>query len=378
METGTQTLEGTISAPAEFLPGSTQKPAPAQAPPPQQPPAPAAQQQAQQPAAPQQPAAQESKNEQPTAPTAPADPYEAIALGEEPPAPVEWDDKAKGAFKSVFGADDPLAYKSQIETRLQQAELEAKQLQELLPLKQQFESLPPALKRAFQLALEGKAQEAHSYLRDMPDAVFLDKEAKNLPSEKLIKTHLPDAMSDEDFAILKDPDADPEEVKAIKAKEKHYRAIAADIHERQRQENASKLSEAENARRQQIEAYTGSVAQAITVAESTKYKALVTPEFKQALHDGSFLRSFLTEGGTLTPEAGERLIWSYHGPKIAEAIGKAQYSKGKSEGLLEATSRQPGAPPIRGRHSDAGPSIDSPDAAKERFLPGGSMAVPVR
>lgn len=356
--------------PAEFMPGGKPQP-------PVQPAAdPAPKAEAPQPPT-QQTAAQESKNEQPATPAAPADPYEAIALGEEPPAPVEWDDKAKGAFKSVFGAEDPLAYKSQIETRLQQAELEAKQLQELLPLKQQFESLTPALKRAFQLALEGKAQEAHSYLRDMPDAVFLDKEAKNLPSEKLIKTHLPDAMSDEDFAILKDPDADPDEVKAIKAKEKHYRAIAADIHERQRQENSSKLSESENARRQQIEAYTSSVAQAITAAESTKYKALVTPEFKQALHDGSFLRSFLTEGGTLTPEAGERLIWSYHGPKIAEAIGKAQYSKGKSEGLLEATSRQPGAPPTRGRQVDSGPSSNSAEDIMKKFMPGGSLTVPV-
>lgn len=305
------------------------------------------------------------------------DPYEAIASGEEPSAPIEWDDKAKGAFKSVFGAEDPLAYKTDVETRLQKAELESKQLQELLPLKQQLEGLTPALKRAFQLAMEGKADEAHAYLKDMPDSVFLNKEAKHLSSEKLIKTYLPDKMSDEDFAVIKDPDADPDEVKAIKAREKHYRDIASDMHERSRQENIAKLSEGEQFRAKQIEAYTGSVAQAIAAAESTKYKALVTPEFKQALNDGSFLRSFLTEGGLLTPEAGERLIWAAHGQKIAEAVGKAQYSKGKSEGLLEATSRQPGAPPIRGRQSDSGPPSDSPDAVMKRHMPGGSMTVPV-
>jgi gluconate kinase len=311
-------------------------------------------------------------------PPAVVDPYDAIATGDAPQAPIEWDDKGKGAFKSVFGVDDPLAYKANIEQRLQTADLEAKQLQELLPLKQQLDGLTPALKRTLQLALEGKAQEAIAYIKDMPDVVFLDKEAKGLSSEKLIKTHLPDAMSDEDFAILKDPDADPEEVKAIKAKEKHYRAIAADIHERARQDNTSKLTEGDAIRQQQAQAWTGSVAGAITAAESTKYKALVTPEFKQALHDGSFMRSFLSEGGLLTPEAGERLIWAHHGQKIAEAIGKAQYSKGKSEGLLEATSRQPGAPPIRGRQSDSGPPPDSPDALMARLMPGGSAVVPVR
>lgn len=316
--------------------------------------------------------------EVPIATPAVVDPYDAIATGEVPQAPIEWDDKAKAAFKSSFGADDPLAYKATIEQRLQKADLEAKQLQELLPLKQQLEGLTPALKRTLQLAMEGKVQEAHAYIKDMPDVVFLDKEAKGLSSEKLIKTHLPDAMSEEDFAVLKDPDADPEEVKAIKAKEKHYRAIAADIHERQRQENASKLTEGDTIRQQQVQAWTGSVAGAIAAAESSKYKALVTPEFKQALHDGSFMRSFLSEGGLLTPEAGERLIWATHGQKIAEAIGKAQYSKGKSEGLLEATSRQPGAPPIRGRQSDSGPPQDSPDALMQRLMPGGSAVVPVR
>lgn len=367
--TDTQTLEGAISAPADFLPGFTPQAAPVQ----QTEKAPVAQTEAPkqevpktEPVKAEAPKAEAPKAEEAKAEPV-ADPYEAVFSDEAPAAPVEWDEKAKAAFKSVYGHDDPIAFKTEID--LLKAEVD-----KLLPLKQQIEALPPSLKRVLQMAQEGKANEAIDFLKGLPDGVFLDKEAKNIPSDKLIESYLPGKISKEDFAAVKDPDTDEDVKAAIELKIKHYREIAADMHERERQGVAAKLSEAENHQKALWKGYNTGVAKSLAALQNSNLKALVTPEFKEGFQSGQLMRSLFQEDGfTPTEDAAKRLLWAYHGEKLADAKAKVAYSKGKSEGLLEATSRQPGAPPINGRQTGGTPPDNSEQAVKESFLPGGKM-----
>jgi len=302
------------------------------------------------------------------------DPYEAAFAEEQPAAPIEWDDKAKAAFKSVYGHDDPIAFKAEIDTKVQQAELLKAEVDKLMPLKQQLEALPPSLKRALQMAQEGKANEAIDFLKGLPEGVFLDKEAKNIPSDKLIESYLPGKISKDDFAAVKDPDTDEDIKAAIELKIKHYREIAADMHERERQGLAAKLTESETQQKAAWDNYNTGVAKSLATLQNSNLKALVTSEFKESFQNGQLMRSLFKEDGfTPTEDAAKRLLWAYHGEKLADAKAKVAYSKGKSEGLLEATARQPGAPPINGRQTGGTPPDNSEQARKEAFLPGGKM-----
>jgi len=299
---------------------------------------------------------------------APVDPLEAaIEAGMAPAVAPEWDPKAKEAFKHFFGAEDPLAYKAEIETKLQQAEVVKGEYDKLAPLKAQFDGLTPAFLRAFQLAMEGKNQEGIDFLRGLPDGLLLDKEAKNIPSETLIPTYLGEKMSKDEFAQMKDPETDPEVVKALKAKEKYLRDIAADMHERERAgiTEATQAKSKADAEGQQV--YNQGVGKAFAHASNDPVlKTLLTPEVKQAVQTGQFLNEFVSEDGRAPAEDSvSRYLWAKHGREIAKAQYNVGYRKGKNEAMLEAASGLKGAPPIAGRTTGGDPPANTEEAVKE-------------
>jgi len=333
-----------IHAPASFLPGgnttAASKPTAEAAPE-----APAKDQ------APQQPKAEAPKAEAPATEEKPAevDPYEAAVeaslQGEAQPDP--WTPEAKAALKSRFGVEDPL----ELETRINEAALVKQEYDEMVPIKQGLESMPPALKNAFAFAMNGKTEEALKYLKEIPEGVFMDKEAKHIPSDKLIPMYLEGKMTKDDFDILKNPhDHDEDVVTAVKAKEKHYRDIAADMHERKLSEVRTAQEQMQQAQKQAYEQYNKSVAETIAHAKNTPFKAFVTKEVEQEIHTGSFVRRFLKEDGvTPTPEAATLLLKALNYDNMAKAQYNVGYKRGKSEGTLDVANGKPGAPPVSGR-----------------------------
>lgn len=296
--------------------------------------------------APEPPKAQEGQEE--------VDPYEAAALAslEGESKPDVWTEDAKAALKARFGVDDP----TEIETRISQAELIKQEYDSIVPLKQGLESMPPALKNAFNLAMQGKVEDALKYVKGIPDGVFMDKEAKHIPSEKLIPMYLEGKMTEEDFAILKDPDADPDEVKAVKAKEKHYRDIAADMHERKLAEVRNAQQESAKAQKEAYDNYVKSVAESLSHAKNTPLKAFVSKDVEQEIQTGNFVRRFLKEDGvTPTPEAASLLLKALHYDNMVKAQYNVGYKKGKSEAMLEIANGKPGAPPVAGRAAGGAP-----------------------
>lgn len=341
-----------VFAPKSFLPGgNTVAPAQPKAEGVQEPAQKAEKQPTQTPAA-QAPAKQE---EPPNAEekAVEADPYEAVA--EQSISPVEpvakWTDDVKAAFKARFGVDDPI----EIETRIEQANLLKQEYDALLPIKQGLEALPPAVKNAFDLAMNGKAEEALKYLKEIPEGVFLNKEAKHIPSDKLIPMYLEGKMTKEDFDILKNPsDYDEDVVAAVKMKEKHFRDIASDMHERKLGEVRNAQAEAQAQQKQAYENYVKNVAQTISHAKETPLKAFVTKEFEQEIHTGSFVQRLLQDDGvTPTQEAATLLLKALHYDKMMEAQYKVGYRKGKSEGTLDAANGKPGVPPVASRSAAA-------------------------
>jgi hypothetical protein len=294
------------------------------------------------------------------------DPYEAAALAslEGSPKETPWSDEAKAALKSRFGVEDPI----EIETRLNEAGLIKQEYDALLPIKQGIEGLPPAVKNAFSLALSGKPEEALKYLKELPDGVFMDKEAKHIPSDKLIPMYLDGKMSKEDFDILKNPsDYDDDVVAAVKLKEKHFRDIAADMHERKLGEVRNAQVEAQAAQKAAYEQYNKSVAETIAHAKNTPLGVFATKEFEQEIHTGSFVRRFLKEDGvTPTPEGATLLLKALNYDNMVKAQYNVGYKRGKSEGTLDVANGKPGVPPVAGR-STAAPSTAELSPA-ERIL----------
>lgn len=310
------------------------------------------------------PQAQEGQN------TPEVDPVEAaIEASLQPAETFTWDDKAKGAFKNLFGHEDPTAFKADLDARFQEAELLKAEYEKLAPMKAQFDALPPSMQRAYQLAMEGKADEAQKYLQELPTDVFLNREAKNIPSDKLVDTYLPGKMSKEDWAALKDPDTDPDVKAALEAKSKHYRDIASDMHERKREAVAGELASRQQAQQQAIENYNKSTAKALAAASNDPVlKTFLTPDVKQDIQTGQFLKQFVDDGFAPTEKAVTNYLWALHGPKIAQAQFNVGYRKGKNEGALEATALQPGAPPAHGRVTGGTPPANSEESVKESIL----------
>lgn len=299
------------------------------------------------------------------------DPLEAaIEQSLSPQEEPKWSDDAKSVFKHYFGSDDPVAYKSEQAERAQRMAMLEEEYNQLSPLKKSFDSLTPPLQRAFQLAMEGKQEEAQRFLQTLPEDVFMGREAKNINSEKLIETYLPGKISADDWAALKDPDTDPDVKKAIEFKVKTYRDVASEMHENKRNEISASIEEKSKSEQARQKAYSDSIVSSLASAEADPVlKTFITPEVRRSLSDGTFLKPFLLDDGSaLSKDAVTNYLWAIHGKSIAKAQFNVGYKRGKNEGSLEVSQLQPGAPPKTRDGSGAIPPDNSVDAVKERIL----------
>lgn len=293
------------------------------------------------PAAP--PVSEAKKDEAPIvenpAPAAPVvDPYEAVAaaVGDSAPA-TTWSDEARGLLKATFGVEDP----DHIKTQLTQAELVAKELDELKPIKAAIESLSPVARRVVELALSGKAAEAQEYLKNQPAVAIESKQAAELTDRQLIDTYFPDKITKDQWAMLDDPEADEYLVDALKTRIKVLRDAGADRHEMVVDEARSSYEKEVKAQNELAVEVNRSIAETISKAKESPLRAFVDQGTVTEISTGAFIRKYVTEKGALTPEAATLHLKSIHFDHAVKAADARGYKRGKEEALLEATSRQP-------------------------------------
>ena len=265
-----------------------------------------------------------------------------------------WTPEATAAFKHDFGVEDPKAYKQSVEEKLTAAELLKAEYDKALPLVTALNSMPPAVQKAFALAMEGKVEEAQAFIRETPSGVLANKEAKDIPTRNLVDTHFPGKIKPEQWAMLDDPEADADMVEALKARVQLLHETAAEKHDKQREGIVQSRAQQEAAQKAAYDNYKQATASTISLAKSSPLGKLVDPGTVEQLTSGQFLSLFVQpDGVSPTPEAGTRYLWALHGEKLMQAAETRGYQRGKMEGSLETTSRQPGVPQPQRTNGDA-------------------------
>jgi hypothetical protein len=263
-------------------------------------------------------------------------------------APVSWSDEAKAIFKQEFGVDDPGAFKNEYSTLREQHELIKKEKDSLSALKADLDNLSPAMLRAIELTREGK--DPIGYLRSLPDGVFQNKPANELTDRQLIDTYAKGKVTDDQWEKLSDPDTDPDVVDAIKDKISHYRDICVDKHEAERGRIASEVQSAQQQQHQAFEQFQKGVAQTLSHAKNDPFaKAFVDKGHADEMSQpGKFLSRFLeSDGVTPKPEALTMILKAERFDRAVQVAKESAYRKGKEDGVLEATSKQPSTPQAR-------------------------------
>jgi hypothetical protein len=307
------------------------------------------------------PVVNSSGNSQPT------DPYATLlndVLGEQKPAVIQWSDEAKNLFKQTYGVDDPVAFKSEIDKKIAEAELLKKQYDEIAPFKDQLNTLPPSLYRAMQLALEGKAEDAQEYLKSLPKVALDSKESKDLEDRVLIDTYLPNKIKPEQWDALTDPEADEEVVDAIEARIAILRDTAAEMHDKKRNEIVTEVAKRQEAEKAAFENYQKSVVETIANAKNSPLRLFMDDNVVSDVQSGGFLGRFVQQDGvTPTAEAATLYLKALHFDGAMKAAETRGFERGKQEALLEATSRQPSMP--KGAYRDPG---DQPRGMAEQDM----------
>jgi len=262
-----------------------------------------------------------------------------------------WTPEAVAAFKATFGAEDPSAYKADLERRIQEAELLKQEYDAVKPLAETINGLPPAVLEPLRLVMQGKVKEAKAYLASTPDVVLANKPADKCSDRELIDAYLPGKMSADKWEILGDPEADSDVKDAISEKVKILREAAEEKHTRTLE--ASRLSqEAEMAAREQAAAaYRANVAATITTLNSSPLKSLATKEFTEEISSGKYISRYVNPDGSPTAEAATLHLKALTFDKAMEAAVARGLKQGREEGLLESTSRQPSMPATQRRTS---------------------------
>lgn len=288
--------------------------------------------------------------EAPATPAVIADPVaDALAAMEAASAaPTQWSDEARALFKQEFGADDPGTFKTEYSALREQFELIRTEKETLSALKADLDRLSPAMLRAIELGREGK--DPVGYLRSLPDGVFHNKPAAELTDRQLIDTYAKGKITDDQWSKLNDPDTDSEVVEVIKEKISHYRDICADKHETERGRVTSELQSAQQAQAQAFEQFQKGVASTLSHAKNDPFaKAFVDKGHADEMSQpGKFLSRFLeSDGVTPKPEALTMILKAERFDRAVQVAKESAYRKGKEDGVLEATSKQPSTPQAR-------------------------------
>lgn len=289
--------------------------------------------------------------------------YDSVLNDALPATPkTEWTPEFKEAFKTRFGVEDP----AELESRLTQAELTKAELDKVNPIVAGLNALPPAMQKAYAMAMEGKVDEAQAFLRDVPDVVFSNKEASKIPDEKLVNTYFPGKIKPEQWAMLKDPEADQDMVDALKSRIEVLKDAAVDKHEAQRTDIIKTKEQQTAAQNAAYEQYKVATAQTISQAKSSPLGKLLDQGTIDQITSGQHLQKFVQQDGvTPTPEAATLLLYAVHGEKLMKAAETRGYNRGKMEATLDATSRQPGIPASQRAAGDAPVTQTEGDRARQ-------------
>lgn len=321
-------------------------------------------------AAPADPSAPEPSLEAPKAPAAPdapdADdltPEEKILAGiaDEGAAKPAWTDEQKKFFKDHTGYDDPDAYRSEFTKLQEEHRLLGEESKGLKALKGAFEKMDPHVKRAFELEQREKGA-GQKYLKGLPDVDMLSKDAKKIGDKQLLDTYVPDhGVTDEEWAVLSDPEADPAEASALKKRIGHLRSIGEDMHARKQGEYESDRKSEAEANDAAWKRFNEGKAAAIAYAKNGPLKAFVTPEHIKEIEQGTFVNRFFEDDGvTPKPTLLDAIIKAERFEEAREAARKAAYRKGKSDGLAEGTSGLPTSPrPARSAAAPVNPKTNA-------------------
>lgn len=288
-----------------------------------------------------------------------ADPYAAVVEAMLPTeaAPVTWNPESLNAFKGVFGAEDPVAYKADIEAKLTAAELLKAEHDKVTPIVQAINGLPPAFQKALSLATEGKLAEAQQYLRELPSGVFQNKASKDIPQQDLVEQRFPGKIKPEQWAMLKDPEADPDMVDALKTRINILHESAAELHDKELEGIVKTQAQVEAENKARYEKYQAATASTISLAKNSPFAKVLDQGTIDRITTGQFLADFVeADGVTPKPEAATLYLWAKHGQKAVVAAETRGYNRGKSEGLQQATQRQPSLPPSQNRSTGDTPA----------------------
>lgn len=284
-----------------------------------------------------------------------------LGLDADPEPAVEWNDDAKGLFKKFFGADDPSAFKDEVSRIREEHNLLSEEAKELRALKQERERLSPHMLRAMELEMQ-KVGEGQKYLRELPDTDMLQLEPKKIGDKQLLDTFVKDhGITAEEWEILKDPDADPNEVSALKRRIGHLRSIGEDMLKKTQTSLQEEVQRTAAEQQQAYEKYKQAVATSIAKAKEGPLKSYVTPDHIKDIQEGRLSsRLFESDGFTPKPETLEMILKAELYDKMREAAKKVAFKKGKEEGLAEQTSAMPDRP--RGTRAASTPSNNKVDA----------------
>lgn len=256
------------------------------------------------------------------------------------PTPT-WDDAAKAAFKATFGDEDPAAYKQRMAAELEQGSLWKTKYDEVAPLRDSIANLPPTTQKVIQLALSGKVKEAQDYLKTAPTMLLEGKPSKSIDKVELTKAYYGDKLTAEQWAMLKDPEADQDIVDALNTRIDILHASAVDKHEAALNAAATERQTEEAAKQEYTQRYHASVADTVSTAKNSPLSAFLDQGTIGEMTTGEFLNKYVNPDGTPTKAAATLHLYALHGEKLVKAAEESGYKRGRSEALQEATSRMP-------------------------------------
>lgn len=256
-----------------------------------------------------------------------------------------WDDTHKKLFKDVTGHEDPDTFKGEYAKLREEHGVYSKENVELKAFRDRFGKLDARAQRALELELSEKGA-GQKYLRSLPDIDLLDKDAKKIGDRQILDMHLPDhGITDEQWVLLKDPEADAGEVDALKRRIGFLRANAEDIHKKAQGSLAEEREAETRARQEASDRYNNAVAATVAHTKNSPMKAFLTDAHVEEVRQGRFISRFFHEDGiSPKPELLDIILKADKYDSMKEAARKAYYSKGRSDGAQEIMAGLPATP----------------------------------
>jgi len=265
--------------------------------------------------------------------------------GEQDDADVaSWDDNHKKYLKEITGYDDPSEFKKEFTKLKTEYDLASKSLAELKRNQSILDNLDARIQRALELEVTKGKGEGQKYLKSLPDITELEKDPARMSDKSLLDLHIPDhGITQEEWELLKDEEADPAEVDALKRRIKHLRLTAVDIHKKAQAQIQEERENELKAAQQRQQEYEQAVAKAIATTKSGPMKAFLTDGHIEELRTGRLWERFL-DNGVPKPELLDMILKAEKYDTVLQAVKKAMYRNGRSDGLQEFMSGLPDKP----------------------------------